>query len=273
MSEQYPRSEFADVDHARTPSDYVHLLDAQQSRAFVQQYKQRCRVLLDLHPGQQVLDAGAGTGEDAQEMAKLVEPFGQVMGLDVSQIMIEEARLRVQDPTLPVRFVQGDLHHVPFANETFDRCFASRTFQHLADPKLALAELVRVIKPGGLLVIVEPDHETRVIDTPYPDITRRFLRFRNDGMRQPDIGHRLYALFKDAGLIEVQVEPLTQVTTDYETVRAVARLMEGMRLAQQFGVVTAVEAERWILYLEEAIRTEHFFMSMTSFITRGRKPI
>jgi hypothetical protein len=92
-------------------------------------------------------------------------------------------------------------------------------------------------------------------------------------MRQPDIGHRLYALFKDAGLIEVQVEPLTQVITDYETVRAVSHLMEGMRLAQQCAVVTAEEAERWILHLEEAIRTEQFFMSMASFITVGCKPI
>jgi ubiquinone/menaquinone biosynthesis C-methylase UbiE len=169
--------------------------------------------------------------------------------------------------------VQGDIQQLPSADETFDRCFASRTFQHLPDPKRALSELVRVTRPGGLLVIVEPDHETRVIDTPYPDITRRFLRFRNDGMRQPDIAHRLYALFKDAGLIEVQVKPLTQVTTDYETVRAVAHLMEGMRLAQQYGVVTAEEAERWILYLEEAIRTEHFFMAMTSFIIVGCKSI
>ena len=240
---------------------------------FVQQYKQRCRRLLDLYPGLQVPDAGAGIGEDAQEMAKLVALNCLVMGLDVSQIMIDEARQRVQDPTLPLRFVQGDLQQLPFADGMFDRCFASRPFQHLQDPKRALSELVRVTKPEGLLVIVDTDHETRVIDTPYPDITRRFLRFRNDGMRQPDIAHRMYALFKDAGLIEVQVEPLTQVTTDYETVRSVAHLMEGMRLAQQYGIVTTEEAERWILYLEEAIRTERFFMSMTSFITRGRKPI
>lgn len=272
MSDQRPHSEFTDVDHAKTPSDYVQLLDAQQHMAVVQQYKQRTRFLLGLHPGLQVLDAGTGTGEDAQQMAKLVAPGGQVVGLDLSQIMIDEARQRVHDPTLPVRFVQGDMHQLPFVDEMFDRCFASRTFQHLPDPKLALSELVRVTKPGGLFVIVEPDHETRVIDTPYPDITRRFLRFRNDGVRQPDIGHRMYALFKDAGLTDVHVEPVTRVTTDYETIRPVVHLIEGMRLAQQHGVVTAEEAEQWILYLEEAMRTGRFFEATTWFITSGRKP-
>jgi hypothetical protein len=56
-------------------------------------------------------------------------------------------------------------------------------------------------------------------------------------MRQPDIAHRLYALFKDAGL-DVQVEPLARLTTDYETIRPVAHYIEGMRIAQDCGVVT-----------------------------------
>jgi hypothetical protein len=112
--------------------------------------------------------------------------------------------------------------------------------------------------------------------TPFPylhDVTRRFLRFRNDGMRQPGIAHRMYALFKEAGLTGVLVVPLAQVTTDYETIRPVAHLMEGMRLAQEQCVVTAEEAEQWIRYLEEAIRTGRFFEAMTWFITIGRTPI
>ena len=184
MTDQRLRSEFTDVDHAQSPADYVHMLDAQRSIPFIQQYKQRVRTLLDLHPGQQVLDAGTGTGEDAQEMAKLVAPGGLVVGLDVSQIMIDEAKRRVQDPSLPLRFVQGDIQHLPFEHATFDRCYADRTFIHLPDPQLALSELVRVTKPGGQILIAEGDHETQVLDTPYPDVTRRFFRFRNDGMEE-----------------------------------------------------------------------------------------
>ncbi len=271
MSDQRPRSEFTDVDHAQSPADYVHMLDVQRTMPFIQRYKQRVRTLLDLHPGQQVLDAGTGTGEDAQEMAKLVAPGGQVVGLDVSQIMIDEAMLRVQNSGLLLRFVQGDIQHLLFENATFDRCYADRIFIHLPDPHLALAELVRVTRPGGQILIVEGDHETQVLDSPYPDVTRRFFRFRNDGMCQPDIAHRLYALFQDAGLLDVQVEPMARLTTDYEMIHPVAHYVEGMKLAQSCGVVTAEEADQWILSLEEAMRTGRFFHAIMWFITIGRK--
>lgn len=272
MSDQRPQSEFTDVDHAQNPTDYLHMLDAQRSMPFMQQYKQRLRVLLDLHPGQQVLDAGTGTGEDAQGVAKLVTPGGQVVGLDMSQIMIDEAKRRIRDPSLPLRFVQGDIQHLPFETATFDRCYADRIFIHLSDPVRALAELVRVTRPGGRILIAEGDHESQVLDSPYPEVTRRFFRFRNDGMRQPDIGHRLYALFQDAGLLDVQVEPLARLTTDYEMIRPVAHYIEGMRAAQEYGVVTSEEAEQWILALEEAIRTGRFFHAIMWFLTTGCKP-
>ena len=186
--------------------------------------------------------------------------------------MIDEAKRRVQDASLPLRFVQGDIQQLPFEDATFDRCYADRIFIHLPDPHLALAELVRVTKPGGKILIAEGDHETQVLDSPYPEVTRRFFRFRNDGMRQPDIAHRLYAMFKDAGLLEVQVEPLARLTTNYETIRPVAHYIEGMRLAQSCGVVTEEEAGQWILSLEEAMQTGRFFHAVTWFFTSGRKP-
>ncbi len=271
MESRRPHSEFSDVDNAKIPADYVKMLDAQRFMPFNRQYKQRLRDLLELHPGLQVLDAGAGTGEDAQEVAKLVAPGGQVVGSDFSQIMTDEANRRIQDPDLPLRFMQADIHHLPFADSVFDRCYADRVFLHLAEPQIALAELIRVTKSGGKIGIADGDHETQVLDTPYPDVTRRFFRFRNSGMRQPDIGHRLYGLFKQAGITDIQVEPLTRVTTDYELIRPFAHFIEGMRLAQEHKVVTAEEAEQWIAFLEEAMRTERFFHAMTWFIVIGRK--
>jgi ubiquinone/menaquinone biosynthesis C-methylase UbiE len=273
MHKPRPRTEFPDVDHARVPAHYVLMLDIQQNMPFVQQSKQRARALLDLQPGLQVLDAGSGTGEDAQEMAALVAPDGEVVGLDFSQVMTNLAQQRSLDINLPLRFVQGDIHALSFADNTFDRCYADKTFQHLHDPERALVELIRVTRPGGRLVVMDGDHEMQVLDTPYPDVTRRFFRFRNEGMLQPAISHSQYALFKAHGLVDVQVEPLVRITTDYESLGPLARFIEGMRLAQEYGVVTEEEAELWIAFVEEAIRTERFFHSITTFITSGRKPL
>ncbi len=272
MEDQRPKSGFTNIDRESSAEDYVGLLDFQQNMAFVRRYKQHAQTLLDLQAGQQILDAGAGTGEDAREIAKIVAPMGQVVGLDLSMMMVKTAQQRNQGKRLPVRFLQGDIQHLSFADNSFDRCYADRTFQHLPNPELALSELMRVTKPDGLLVIVDPDHETQVLDSPYTEVTRRFLRFRNDGMCQPGIAHCLYRLFKEAGLVDVQVTPMTRVTTDYETIRPVSQYIEGMREAQLNDVITRGEADQWIAALEEAIRTGRFFHAITFFITCGRKP-
>jgi ubiquinone/menaquinone biosynthesis C-methylase UbiE len=272
MNDQRPKSEFTDVDHASCPENYVELLDVQQSMAFNQRYKQYARTLLDLHQGLQILDAGTGIGEDAREMAAEVTLSGFVVGLDLSRVMINIAHQRNQDKNVPVTFVQGDIHHLSFADNSFDRCYADRTFQHLNHPEMALSELIRVTKHDGLLVIVDPDHETQVLDSPFIDVTRRFFQFRNEGIRQPDIAHRLYALFKEAGLVDIQVFPLTRITTNYDTIRPVARFIEGMEDAYANEVVTKEETEQWIAAFEKAITTGRFFHAITSFITRGRKP-
>ncbi|GCE07460.1 methyltransferase domain-containing protein [Dictyobacter aurantiacus] len=273
MDEQRPQSEFTNVDRAEAPQEYVRCMDFQHEAPFVKAYKQRARQLLEITPGQRILDAGCGTGEDTRALARLTGPGGQVTGLDFSQTMLDNAKLRTGELSLPINFMQGDLHQLPFADNTFDRCYSDKTFQHLPQPELALSELIRVIRPGGRLVIVDPDHETHVLDTPYPEVTRRFFHFRSSGIRQPDIAHRQYALFQQHGLRDIVVEPLTWITTDYQTIQPLARFIEGMRLARQHEVVSEEEASKWITYMEESMRTGRFFHAMTYFITAGHKSI
>lgn len=271
MSQELPRAGFTDVDREADRQFYVRCLEYQNVSAFNLMYKRRTFDLLDLRPGLRVLDIGSGLGQDVLEMARLVGPNGEAVGVDLSQTMIDEARTRSPGADLSVSFHQGDAHELPFVDGSFDRCHADRTFQHLPEPKRALAEMIRVTKPGGWLLIVDPDHETLVIDTPYKDITRRFLAFRSDGLAQGDIAHRLYGLFREAGLVDVAVEGMVNVSTDYETAK-MFRYVEGMRTSQEYGVVTQEEADRWIAYLEEAGRQGRFFSSYTHFITTGRKP-
>lgn len=265
-------SSFSDVDAAETSEGFVRALDIQNTWAFKQEYARRTFELLDLRPGLRVLDSGCGVGLDAAKMAELVAPGGEVVGLDYSATMVEEARNRYGDGNLPLTFVQGDLDALPFDDCSFDRCRSDRTFQHLADPRRALDELVRVLQPGGVVLVVDPDHETQVIDTPYKDVTRRFLAWRSDTLAQGGVAHQLYAWCRDLGLEDVTVEARTRVSTDYAAINSVMHFDGGMRIARDEGVVTAEEAEQWIAYVEEAGRTGRFFCAITYFITVGRKP-
>lgn len=248
------------------------MLDLQHADPFMQRLKARCRELLDLRPGLRVLDAGAGVGVDAVALAREVMPGGEVVGVDFSQTMVAEAVRRTANLDLPLSFVQGDLHALAFPDAAFDRCYAERTFQHLADPQAAAAELLRVTRPGGVIAIVDGDHDTHVIDSPYPDVTRRFLRFRASGMASSDVAHRLYGIFRSLGIQDVAVEAMTAIATDYGAINAVMHFDGGIRFAAKHGAVTADEAERWIAAVEQAAHERRFFAALTYFITIARKP-
>jgi hypothetical protein len=120
-------------------------------------------------------------------------------------------------------------------------------------------------------LIVDPDHDTRLIASPYPDVTRRFLRFRASGIRQPGIAHELYRLFHEAGLREVTVEALTEIAPDYPAITAAMGYDGGMRLAAEHGAVTVEEAEAWVAAVEADARAGRFFSAITYFITLGWK--
>src|SRR5947209_8156052 len=126
MSQQLPKAGFTDVDRAADPLYYVRCLDYQHAGAFDQMYKQRTFTLLDIQPGHMVLDIGCGTADDVLEMAKRVGANGHAVGVDSSQTMIDEACKRSRETSLPVTFYQGDVHHLEFEDNSFDRCRADK---------------------------------------------------------------------------------------------------------------------------------------------------
>jgi SAM-dependent methyltransferase len=100
-------------------------------------------------PGLRALDAACGTGRHA----RLLDACGCVTtGLDQSAAMLEVARAKVPDAS----FEHGDVEHMPFDDDSFELAVVSLALCHLPDPTDAVAELARVIAPGGTLVIADP---------------------------------------------------------------------------------------------------------------------
>lgn len=102
-----------------------------------------------IKPGAFVLDAGAGTGERTLAILAHSQP-GNVIALDASLGMLEVARSKIKDPR--VEFKQGDLSHLPFEDNTFDLVSCSWVIEIMDDPRAAVQELLRVIKPDGLVL-------------------------------------------------------------------------------------------------------------------------
>ena len=120
-------------------------------------------------------------------------------------------------------------------------------------------------------MIVDGDHDTHVIDSPSPDVTRRFLRFHASGMASSDVAHRLYGIFHSLGVEDVAVEAMAAIATDYPAINAVMHCDGGIRFAAERGAVTPDEAVRWIAAVEQASREGRFFAALTYFISAARK--
>jgi len=153
-------------------------------------------LLGQLKSGMRVLDAGCGPGGITTGLAQAVAPTGEAVGVDVDTEALAVARdLADQRGVSNVRFEEGSIYALPFADASFDAAYAIAVLFHLQDPLAALRELGRVLTPGGMVCI-------STLATPvhlYP-LTPLLERWREDTSQN------------DAGSPAVAVKPRTRNT-------------------------------------------------------------
>jgi ubiquinone/menaquinone biosynthesis C-methylase UbiE len=246
---------------------FVDYLDTATAQGEMQRYKRRTYQLLGIAPGSHILDIGCGTGDDAIALASLAGPEGRVVGLDYAQPLIDEARQRAANSSLAVEFTAGDVHALDFPYDSFDGCRADRVFMHLRDREKALSEMIRVTKPGGRIVVREPDWDTLIVDSPDRDLTRSILdRHFDRVILNGWAGRELFRQFRLAGLDSVEIaDTSTLVLTDFAT----ANGFYGLEAAAE---AMGESAAGWIEGLKRADRDGIFFSAVTGFTAVGVKP-
>jgi ubiquinone/menaquinone biosynthesis C-methylase UbiE len=147
----------------------------------------------NLRPDMVVADVGTGTGYVATRLAPLVY---KVYGVDASAKMLRVAEENMRQQGLTnVEFKMGDGLNLPFEDNSLDAVFANMYLHHIEEPPLAIAEMVRVLKPAGVLVITDEDeHEHEWLHEEMDDV---WLGFDRDQIRR---------WFIEAGLEEVEVD-------------------------------------------------------------------
>lgn len=162
-----------------------------------------------LTPGDRVLDIGCGTGTITRGMAEAVAPHGEVVGVDINPMFIDEAQCLHRD-SVGLRFESADIYHLQF-HDAFDIVHAARVLQWLAQPLDALRSMLQAAKPGGRVIVLDYNHE-RIVWEPEPPHSMQvfydaFLRWRAEAGMDNTIADHLPAMFNRLGLRAVRQTP------------------------------------------------------------------
>jgi demethylmenaquinone methyltransferase/2-methoxy-6-polyprenyl-1,4-benzoquinol methylase len=139
------------------------LMNTAMTAGLHHRWRERAAAAARVRPGSRVLDVATGTGDLAIELARRVSPGGEVVGSDFAEGMLARARAKTaaNGSGVQPRFEWGDALELPYADDTFDAAtvgFGARNFDDLA---AGLAEMVRVVAPGGRVVVLEITTPTR----------------------------------------------------------------------------------------------------------------
>ncbi len=125
-SEHEATAFFTQVDHSRDPDFFVRFMDEGHKLPAIRSSRALMLERLAVRPGDRVLDVGCGPGIDMLEMAELVGPGGELVGLDASEVMVAEARRRAQALQVAASFEVGDAQALRFPAASFDVCRTER---------------------------------------------------------------------------------------------------------------------------------------------------
>jgi SAM-dependent methyltransferase len=253
---------FTRVDEAARPADWVECLDKLHREPFYRDYKDRIRAILAPRSTGLYLEVGAGVGTDAKALG------ARVIAVDRSLTMCRESRARGQSLA-----VVADAEALPLPSGLVDGCWSDRTFQHLAHPQRALDDLIRVTKPGAVVVVADPDYGTQAMEFPDQSLARQVMSFRaHHLLRNGTLAHEMGRKFTAAGLVAVSVEERRLIVRDPTSVANVMGLRSWAQTASDRGMMSADDVARWETLYDQVVAGGRFNWSVSFFITSGRKP-
>jgi demethylmenaquinone methyltransferase / 2-methoxy-6-polyprenyl-1,4-benzoquinol methylase len=177
----------------------------------------------DLRPGQSVLDIAGGTGDLAQAFARKVGPQGLVVHTDINAAMLGVGRNRLLDAGVVLPTVVCDAEKLPFEAESFDRVSVGFGLRNMTHKDRALAEMHRVLRPGGKLLVLEFSRVAPPLEKAYEWYSFKILprlgrlvagdeasyRYLAESIRMHPGQEELKALMKKAGFGHVDYHNLT----------------------------------------------------------------
>ncbi|GHF90409.1 hypothetical protein GCM10018790_79490 [Kitasatospora xanthocidica] len=271
MSDPRPTSAFhtANVDLAATER-LTAALDVQAANPGVRRLRAWAHERLAARPGERALDVGCGTGSETRVLANAVAPDGSATGVEPHPGLRAVAERRAAEAGSPARFLDGDALALPLPDAGVDVVWCERVLQHLDDPARAVAEIARVLCPGGRVALLDTDWATFVLHPADPEIRPALSTAVRAAAATPDAGRRLTGWLAGAGL---SVDELGSDVLLHDP-RTVSRpIVQGIAAAARAkDLITEEQRDRLLAGLDEAAGRGAFHLSVTMFAAVAHRP-
>ncbi len=234
--------------------------------------KRRARILsaLGLSSGMSVLDIGSGPGHQVYEIARALGSSGRVEGIDVGEGSVEIGRRRCVG-LANAAFLLGDAYALPCEDGRFDVAMSSQVFEYLDDVPKALAEMRRVLQPGGRALVHGTAWGTLLWHSEDPERMARILKLWDGHLADPRMCETMARSLREAGFTEVSADPIVQVETEYSPSSLSAILA---KFVVGYGVSQGLdqeEADAWADELPALGARGACFFSSNEYIFTARR--
>jgi arsenite methyltransferase len=240
--------------------------------AYARERRAAVRAALALRAGEHVLDIGTGPGFEPYELATMIAPGGHVHAVDTSETMLQLSRQRCSGQPW-VEFQLADARCLPFGDATFDAAVAVQVYEYVGEVAAALAELYRVLQPGGRAVVIDTDWRSIAWEASDQARMTRILHAWEEHLVHPTLARSLPRLLKRTGFALTHPQVLTAFDLTFTEDRfsyGLASLVADFVSGRQG--LSLNEAEAWLEDLHRTAKEDRYFFCLNQYLYLAVKP-
>ncbi|HBI28726.1 MAG TPA: hypothetical protein DDY54_03720 [Deltaproteobacteria bacterium] len=251
-----------------SPDQEAAARDLELSYRLPEIVRQRLRTLeaLSLKSGEHALDIGCGVGFLAHDMALQVGASGRVLGIDQNPAMLRHTQQRCAELS-QAEFRLGEASRLPVTDQTLDVVSCTQVLLYVPDLAQVLAEIHRVLKPGGRVALVETDWRCVVLGSADDVLTRRIFAAWDATVANPNLPVHLIPLLKAQGFSDIRTVAIPIINTDYDPGGFAYDIIQGFaETARQNSAINETEARLWLDDLQQRSQSGSFFFCVNRFL-------